>query len=32
MKRERREEIRILSFEGGNSGSHYVENSLWKRP
>jgi hypothetical protein len=22
---------RILSFEGGNSGSHYVESSLWKR-
>ena len=22
---------RILSFEGGSSGSHYVESSLWKR-
>jgi hypothetical protein len=22
---------RILSFEGGSSRSHYVENSLWKR-
>ena len=24
-------ERRILSFEGGNSRSHYVESSLWKR-
>jgi hypothetical protein len=24
--------IRILSFEGGSSRSHYVESSLWKRP
>jgi hypothetical protein len=24
-------ERRILSFEGGSSGSHYVESSLWKR-
>jgi hypothetical protein len=22
---------RILSFEGGSSGSQYVESSLWKR-
>jgi hypothetical protein len=22
---------RILSFEGGSSGAHYVESSLWKR-
>jgi hypothetical protein len=22
---------RILSFEEGSSGSHYVESSLWKR-
>jgi hypothetical protein len=22
---------RIVSFEGGSSGSHYVETSLWKR-
>jgi len=22
---------RIISFEGGSSGSHYVESSLWKR-
>ena len=24
-------ERRILSFEGGSSGLHYVESSLWKR-
>jgi len=24
-------ERRILLFEGGSSGSHYVESSLWKR-
>jgi len=25
------EKERILSFEGGSSGSHYVESSRWKR-
>jgi hypothetical protein len=25
------EDTLILSFEGGSSGSHYVESSLWKR-
>jgi hypothetical protein len=26
-----KEKKRILSFEGGSSGSHYVGSSLWKR-
>jgi hypothetical protein len=28
---DHKEKERILSFESGSSGSHYVESSLWKR-
>ena len=30
-RRKLLDDERILSFEGGSSGSHYVESSLWKR-
>jgi hypothetical protein len=29
--KERKGKERVLLFEGGSSGSHYVESWLWKR-